>query len=42
MLVAEQAIGADLDQKYVLVLNDKNQPEKTHGQARARYSTACG
>ena len=28
LLVAEQAIGADLDQKYVLVLNDKNEAEK--------------
>lgn len=28
ILVAERAIGADLDQKYVLVLNDKGQPEK--------------
>ena len=28
LLVAEQAIGADLDQKYVLVLNDKNSAEK--------------
>ena len=28
MLIAERAIGADLDQKYVYILNAKNQPEK--------------
>jgi RND family efflux transporter MFP subunit len=28
LLVAEQAIGADLDQKYVLIVNDKMQAEK--------------
>jgi len=28
LLVADRAIGSDLDQKYVYVLNDKDQPEK--------------
>jgi membrane fusion protein, multidrug efflux system len=28
LLVAERAVGSDLDQKYVYVLNDKNQAEK--------------
>ena len=41
LLIAEQALGTDQGQKFVYVVNDKNEVDLPPREGRARCTTGC-